>query len=159
MSDDTVGSQMLQLLRRQQAAALQAGIPSALQRIDRIDRVISLLVDNAPQIVEAISEDFGSRAPEQTLAADVLTPIQSLKYCRKNLKNWMKRERRSATFPFGLLGARAYVEYHPLGSVGIMSPWNFPFALVFSPLASVLAALRSYPKRFGSDETVSRCSV
>lgn len=140
MNDQSVETEMLRLLKRQQEATREAGIPNASLRIDRIDRLLSLLADNADRIVEAIGEDFGSRAREQSLAADVLTPMQSLKYCRKHLKKWMKSERRSTTFPFGLLGARAYIEYQPLGSVGVMSPWNFPFALVFSPLASVLAA-------------------
>jgi len=32
------------------------------------------------------------------------------------------------------------VEYQPLGVVGIISPWNFPVNLTFTPLAGVLAA-------------------
>jgi coniferyl-aldehyde dehydrogenase len=52
----------------------------------------------------------------------------------------MRPERRRAGMPFGLLGAKARIEYQPLGVVGVISPWNFPIQLTFSPLAGILAA-------------------
>src|SRR5690606_33812589 len=52
----------------------------------------------------------------------------------------MKPEKRKVQFPLGLLGARARVEYQPLGTVGIISPWNFPVNLTWTPLAGVFAA-------------------
>jgi coniferyl-aldehyde dehydrogenase len=38
------------------------------------------------------------------------------------------------------LGARAFVQYQPKGVVGIMTPWNVPVNMIFSPLADVLGA-------------------
>jgi coniferyl-aldehyde dehydrogenase len=52
----------------------------------------------------------------------------------------MKPERRKVMFPLGLLGARARLEFQPLGVVGCISPWNFPVQLTFGPLAGILAA-------------------
>jgi coniferyl-aldehyde dehydrogenase len=52
----------------------------------------------------------------------------------------MRDERRATQFPLGLLGAKASIVYQPLGVVGIVSPWNFPVYLTFSPLVGVLAA-------------------
>jgi coniferyl-aldehyde dehydrogenase len=53
----------------------------------------------------------------------------------------MKREKRKVSPAIlGLLGARAYVDYQPKGVVGIISPWNFPVNLTFTPLAGVFAA-------------------
>src|SRR6202012_5146047 len=40
----------------------------------------------------------------------------------------------------GLFGARAEVRFQPKGVVGLISPWNFPVNLTFTPLAGVLAA-------------------
>jgi coniferyl-aldehyde dehydrogenase len=58
----------------------------------------------------------------------------------KNLDAWMKPESRPLDFPLKLLGAKARIEFQPKGVVGIISPWNFPVNLAFSPLAGVLAA-------------------
>jgi coniferyl-aldehyde dehydrogenase len=53
----------------------------------------------------------------------------------------MRPEKRKAgPFPLNLLGAKARVEYQPLGVVGVISPWNFPVNLTFTPLAGILAA-------------------
>ena len=40
----------------------------------------------------------------------------------------------------GWFGAKAEVHYQPLGVVGVISPWNFPVNLTFTPLAGMLAA-------------------
>jgi len=67
-------------------------------------------------------------------------PIHSMRHALRHLDDWMQPEKRKADFPFGLLGARAYVYYQPLGVVGIISPWNLPFGLAFAPLAGVFSA-------------------
>ena len=58
----------------------------------------------------------------------------------KNVKKWNKIEKKSSNFPFGLLGAKSYIKYEPLGTVGMISPWNFPVNLAFVPLVSIFAA-------------------
>jgi coniferyl-aldehyde dehydrogenase len=64
-----------------------------------------------------------------------------LKHAKAHLKAWMKPEKRKTTPAIlGLFGAKAEVRFQPKGVVGIISPWNFPVNLTFSPLAGVLAA-------------------
>ena len=50
----------------------------------------------------------------------------------------MRPERRHVALPMRL--GRAHVEYQPLGVVGIVAPWNYPFSLALMPLATALAA-------------------
>jgi coniferyl-aldehyde dehydrogenase len=52
----------------------------------------------------------------------------------------MSDSKRKPKFPLGLLGAKAKVSYQPLGTVGMISPWNFPVYLTFAPLSSIFAA-------------------
>ncbi len=128
------------LLERQRRAHLEQGPPSAEVRIDRLDRLIGSVVEHERWIVEACMKDFGHRSYEASRLSEVALPIESAKHCKKHLRRWMKPEVRRLRFPLGLLGARAEVRYQPLGVVGILSPWNFPFYLALSPLAGALAA-------------------
>src|SRR5436190_21175410 len=133
-------AELQQVFDRQHAAFLADGAPSAEVRIDRIDRAISLLVEHKQAICEAISEDFGCRAHEQTMLLDVFVGIEHLKHARKHLKQGMKPPRRSANFPLNLMGARAEIHFQPKGVIANIGPWNFPVLAAFSPLAPMLAA-------------------
>jgi coniferyl-aldehyde dehydrogenase len=135
-------SQDLQaLLAAQKAAQLREGAPSAEVRIARIDRCIDLLVSHRNEIEAALDADFGARSKAATAFTDVASSIGTLKHAKAHLKAWMRPERRRTTPPIlGLFGARAEVRCQPKGVVGIISPWNFPVNLTFTPLAGVLAA-------------------
>ncbi|HEY2177163.1 MAG TPA: coniferyl aldehyde dehydrogenase [Caulobacteraceae bacterium] len=132
---------MQALLERQKTAQLRDGAPTAAQRIERLDRCIGLLVDHRGEIEKALNEDFGARSPEASAFTDVAASIGTLKHAKANLAAWMKAEKRKTTPALlGLFGAKAEVRFQPKGVVGIISPWNFPVNLTFTPLAGVLAA-------------------
>jgi coniferyl-aldehyde dehydrogenase len=128
------------VLARQQAASLAEGPPSAELRIERINRVIKLLLDNQQALCDALAKDFTWRSHDQSLLADVLLPVQGLKYARDRVRQWMRPQRRKAELGSGWLGAKAEIRFQPLGTIGIISPWNFPIAIALGPLAEALAA-------------------
>ncbi|MBM4364228.1 MAG: coniferyl aldehyde dehydrogenase [Deltaproteobacteria bacterium] len=131
---------MEDLLARQRRAFTEQVAPSAEERIAKLDALIASIIQHEPQILDACVADFGHRSRDSTRFTDVANVIEGIKYCKKRLRGWMKPEKRSPAFPLGLLGATAEVRYQPLGVVGIVSPWNFPFTLALGPLAWVLAA-------------------
>ncbi len=131
---------MLTLLDRQRQAYLAEGEVSAAVRRDRIDRAIGILVDHGEALAEAMREDFGHRSLHQSLLTDIAGSVGPLKHARKHLDRWMRPEKRRPEMPFGLFGARAWIEHQPLGVVGVISPWNFPVQLTFGPLAGIFAA-------------------
>jgi coniferyl-aldehyde dehydrogenase len=128
------------LLVAQKLAFIKNGAPSLDVRKDRISRAIALLVDNRHALTQAICDDFGNRSKSQSDLTDILSSIDALRHAKKHMDKWAKPERRKTSFPLNILGARAIIENGPKGSVGIMSPWNFPISLLFMPLAGVLAA-------------------
>ncbi len=129
------------ILEKQKKAHLRDGALSVETRKEWIDRCIALLIKYQNEIVEAISKDFGHRSTESSLLADVAGSIGSLKSAKENIKKWVKPEKRKVTPAIlGLLGAKLRVEYQPLGTVGVISPWNFPVTLTFGPLGSIFAA-------------------
>ena len=137
---EAVGTDDLRaLLNAQKAAFLQVGPPDARERALRIDRLLALLLENAHALAEAMSEDFGHRSHELSLATDVLGIVPSIKYTRRHFHAWMKPQRVCAGM-LGWGGGRAWIQRQPLGVVGIVSPWNFPVALALQPLAEAFAA-------------------
>jgi coniferyl-aldehyde dehydrogenase len=138
---DHDAASMQALLERQKTAALRDGPPSPELRIERLDRCVSLLVEHRKAIEAALNEDFGARSPEATAFTDVAASIGPLQHAKANLRKWMRPERRKTTPALlGLFGAKAEVRYQPKGVVGVISPWNFPVNLTFTPLAGILAA-------------------
>jgi coniferyl-aldehyde dehydrogenase len=139
-SIETTPADLSRILQNQRSAFDREGAVALETRIDRIDRCIALIVDHQEALCAAVNEDFGVRSQRVTRMSDLFTSVNTLKFVKKNIRKWMKPERRRAPFPMNLLGARADIYYQPKGVVGIMSPWNVPINVVFSPLADVLGA-------------------
>jgi coniferyl-aldehyde dehydrogenase len=123
------------LLTKQKETWLANGIPNRTTRIERMDRLIALLVNNKDEIAATLSQDYGGRSIEGSLS-EVLVVVNTLKYNKVHLREWMEPELHEAPFP----DAIARVEFQPKGVVGVVSPWNFPWVLAFSPIASIFAA-------------------
>lgn len=129
---------MQQIFAAQKAAYRQHPYPSAEQRIELISRIKPLLLDNLDAWIEALNNDFTTRAADETKLAEMLITLEGLKYTTKKLRKWMKPQKRSVSalsWP-----GKTWVEYQPLGVVGIMVPWNYPIQLAVVPLITALAA-------------------
>ncbi|MGB5093149.1 MAG: aldehyde dehydrogenase family protein, partial [Parvibaculum sp.] len=135
-----ISASIREILDRQKAVHIAKGPLSERERIDWLDRAIALIVDNQKEIAEALSSDFGHRSTDTSMMTDVMGSIAPLQHAKKHLRQWMKPEKRKVMFPLGLMGARARVEFQPLGTVGVISPWNFPVNLTWTPLAGIFAA-------------------
>jgi coniferyl-aldehyde dehydrogenase len=125
------------LFDRLRAAHLRQ-VPDLATRRDRLDKLARAITRYREDIVQAISADFGRRSRVETLAADVMTVLGDIRHSRRHLRGWMKAERAGVNLPF--LPARAQVRIQPLGVVGIVAPWNYPFQLAVLPLANAIAA-------------------
>jgi coniferyl-aldehyde dehydrogenase len=132
---------MLRVLERQRAA-VQAEMPvPAAVRKDRLNRALDLILAYQHKFADAMAADFGHRSKDQTLLTDIAGVCAPLRSARDQLERWMRPERRKAgPFPLNLLGGKSWIEYQPKGVIGMISPWNFPVQLTFSPLADVFAA-------------------
>ena len=144
MTNSTI-TEMKKVLDLQKQLHIQEGPPSVQLRKDRLDRCVSMVKKYQNPIILALQEDFGNRDPVMSVATEVLSAIGPLEHAKKNLSRWMKPEKRRAEIaPLGpllsLMGARARIEYQPMGTVGCISPWNFPVNLVLAPMGGILAA-------------------
>jgi coniferyl-aldehyde dehydrogenase len=138
--DLAVLSRMENILQKQKQAFLQDGSVSLEIRRDRLDRAITLLLENEVALCEAMSHDFGSRSLHQSRMADIGGTLESLKFAKRHVQRWMRHDKRKPMFPLGLFGARARVEYQPKGIVGNLATWNFPVHIPIGPLAGIFSA-------------------
>ena len=139
--EETSQLEMQAILDRQRAAYLAEGVVGSQTRIDRLERAVQVVKKHQKTFVKAMNEDFGHRSEHQSLFTDIASSIGPLRHAQQNLKRWQKKDKRKVTpGVLALLGARAWIEYQPLGVVGVISPWNFPVNLTFTPLAGVLSA-------------------
>ena len=131
---------MQRLLLAQRAAFMAEGEAPVRVRMERLQRARVLLLAHQTQICEAIAGDFGQRAAAVTRLMDIFPAVHALKYARRHVERWMQPHRRHLGLPMGFPGVRGTILHQSLGVVGIISPWNFPIALSFGPLAGILAA-------------------
>ena len=144
MSNEVI-QDMNRILELQKNLNIKEGAPDINLRKDRLDRVIAMVSKYDKQIVSAVNQDFGNRDQVMSAATEVASVIGPMEHAKKNLKKWMKTEKRKAAIaPLGsalsLLGAKAEVRYQPKGVVGAISPWNFPMNLALAPLAGIISA-------------------
>ncbi len=126
------------LLSLQRDAARRDPNPAYAARIDGLTRLEAAIRQHKAAIVGAISADFGNRAGPETMIAEIVPVLTGIAFARRHLKHWMRPERRRVGLNFQ--PGSAWVEYHPLGCLGIVSPWNYPLLLTISPLIDALAA-------------------
>ena len=141
VTEDMSAQQMQDILSSQKRAYLNDGVVSTALRIDRLERAVNVLKNNQQNFVDAMTADFGHRSEHQSVFTDIASSIGPLRHAQKHVAGWQKKQKRKVTpGVLALLGAKAWVEYQPLGVVGVISPWNFPVNLTFAPLAGILAA-------------------
>ncbi len=129
---------MVSLLEQQRAAFLWVGAPNLRDRKAKLAGLRAAVLACRAHIGEAISADFGHRSRHETDIMEVMGVIQTIDYLTRNLKRFMKPERRHVALPYR--AGRAWVEYQPKGVIGVMAPWNYPFSLTIIPLVTALAA-------------------
>ncbi|MCP5075313.1 MAG: coniferyl aldehyde dehydrogenase [Rhodobacteraceae bacterium] len=112
--------------------------PDIATRRDQLHRLERLTVENEKRIKAAISADFSHRSSFETEIADTMTTILAARHARRHLKSWMKFRRAGTALHF--LPLQNAVFPQPVGVVGIISPWNYPYNLAMVPLCAALAA-------------------
>lgn len=129
---------MLRAFDTQRTAFRLRPSTSASERLALLDNLRGVLVKYQDDLCKAIAADFGHRSHHETKFAEILTSLENIKYYTKNLRKWMEPEKRHVQATH--MPAKGWVQYQPLGVVGIITPWNYPVLLAISPLICALAA-------------------
>ncbi len=103
------------------------------ERVRRLGALREILSARAEEVVLLLAREIG-RPLVEGYAAEILPTLRSL--------SWLERHAPAVLAPRPLRGgsSRLRQEWIPFGTVGVLSPWNYPVFLGLSSVAAALAA-------------------
>jgi len=106
------------------------------ERARHLRRAVRVLLAREAEFAETIARETGK--PEfEAISAELVAACDALEF-------WAKRAKRilaERTLPLHLMKTKKLrLVYKPLGVVGVITPWNFPFMLALNPTAQALVA-------------------
>ncbi|MBA56974.1 MAG: coniferyl-aldehyde dehydrogenase [Pseudomonadales bacterium] len=131
-------AEMERIFKAQRAAYNAHPMPSAEERISTIKRMKNAIIRHEEALVDAVNRDFGTRCPTETRFVELVSLVEVVKYHVKNVRKWMKPEKRS--MPVNMRPGKAKIIRQPLGVVGIIVPWNYPYFLALDAAIAALTA-------------------
>jgi succinate-semialdehyde dehydrogenase/glutarate-semialdehyde dehydrogenase len=106
------------------------------QRARFILRAREIVLDQLEEIAKLISRETGKPATE-AISMEIVPTLDLMHYFAKSTHQLLARPEIDIG-QYNLMYRWSYIVYKPLGVVGIISPWNFPWA---TPLDEVVMAL------------------
>lgn len=115
----------------------QSGITRDIKfRIQQLKKLKAMVKENEAAIIDSIYQDFGKAEFEQYLTEIGLFYEEIGLFIRK-LRRWMKPEKHK--LPITFFPCTGKMVRDPYGVVLLISPYNYPFSLIFSPLIGAIA--------------------
>ncbi len=106
-------------------------------RKEQLLKLKAAVVKNETEIFEALFADLHKNKEECWITENGFF-LSELNIALKKLDRWMKPQ--SVGTNLLNLPSRSYIQAEPLGVVLIISPWNYPFQLLLTPLIGAIAA-------------------
>lgn len=106
------------------------------ERARIVMRARQAILSQMDGIASLISCEMGKPVAE-ALSTDITPALDAMQYFARNTEKLLRPRRRGIGL-LGLMGKSSKITYRPLGVVGIISPWNFPFNI---PVGEVVMAL------------------
>jgi len=106
-------------------------------RLYQLEQLKLLITENRDLVSKALKEDLNKSEAEANLT-EIRETLRETRYALNRLKKWAKTQ--AVSTPFLLKPGTSYIKPEPLGTVLIISPWNYPFSLLFMPLVGAIAA-------------------
>lgn len=129
-------AEVAQAVKRARMAQKAWGALSYAERGRVVLRARVVVLDELDAIAGLISRESGKPATE-ALMMELVPTLDLMQFFARRTGRLLKAER-IGIGQYGLMGRSSRVVYKPLGVVGIISPWNFPWAI---PLGEVVMSL------------------
>ena len=111
---------------------------SLADRAAYMRRAAAVLVDDLDEVAELLTREQGKPLVE-SYAMELIPTIDALRWCASAGPRILADERIPYPQPF-LKTKRSFFSYEPLGVVGVIAPWNYPWSIPFGEVAIALMA-------------------
>ena len=106
-------------------------------RIEKLRLLKKVIKDNEEKLLSAQKKDL-NKSNFEGYVTEIGILYQEIDYAIKNVKKWAKREKKKTDIVY--FPAKSYIYKQPYGVVLIISPFNYPIQLAFSPLIGAISA-------------------
>ncbi|RZB54972.1 Aldehyde dehydrogenase 22A1 isoform C [Glycine soja] len=97
--------------------------------------LLKYIIKHQALICEISSRDTGKTMVDASLG-EIMTTCEKINWLLSEGEQWLKPEYRSSGR--SMLHKRAKVEFHPLGVIGAIVSWNYPFHNIFNPMLAAI---------------------
>ena len=133
----TTEQEIIELVTKQHEYFKSGATKSYQSRVDNLQKLKAGLIKYEAEMHAALRQDLGKPEFESYLAETGFC-INDISATLSKLKGWMKPQRKITSLLTQPGSSRVY--YSPLGVNLIISPYNYPISLTFSPLIAAIAA-------------------
>lgn len=130
--------ELYKMIDAARAAQEDWGCQSVSHRVRAVKRIQAYLVDQADELAETISRDNGKPRID-ALATEVIPAAAAVAYYCRKAGRFLKA-RSAGRGPLLLANKQSRIHRVPYGVIGVISPWNYPFAIPFSEVIMGLLA-------------------
>jgi acyl-CoA reductase-like NAD-dependent aldehyde dehydrogenase len=134
---DTVEAVMTAVKKARSAQPAWQALPMK-EKITYVMKFAEYIQKHSTEIAEIISKDNGKTLCDAMMTEVSMAAIATRYYC-KNAARFLK-DRSVASGNIMLINKRSRIVRVPYGVVGIISPWNYPFAIPYSEVVMGLLA-------------------
>jgi aldehyde dehydrogenase (NAD+) len=96
-----------------------------------------VILQNQKKIEEALWKDL-HKSEYEVWSTEIGLVLKELRVLLKNMKKWSRKK--TVRTPLLLFRSKSCILPEPYGQVLILSPWNYPFQLLFGPLVAAMAS-------------------
>jgi acyl-CoA reductase-like NAD-dependent aldehyde dehydrogenase len=101
-----------------------------------LEDLLDFTLSHADAIADLVVRDSG-KTKENAMLGEIWPVAEKLRWTIRSGEKHLRPERMSSGI---LLHKRATIEFHPLGVVGVIAPWNFPYQNILGPTIAALFA-------------------
>jgi aldehyde dehydrogenase (NAD+) len=129
--------QILSLQRKQKEFFYSGKTKDIAFRIEILKKLYNVIENNEGKILAALQQDLNKSITE-SYTSEISYILQEINSAIRNLNSWKQRTYVNTS----LINkpGKSYFINEPYGSVLVISPWNYPFGLLFTPIVGAIAA-------------------